>query len=314
MQRRMMSGQTSGTIATDMPRPGKPVLMHRLLRWMAIGGVILIGLVAVALFNNNFSLTHRSRVAFNAQLDADLDHAIGWIATHPRDSETNPALMYMISDMERMSGDTRLRTLLNDYAKHLSASFDPLDSVWSRLANREAAVPMLSGADLRGAGFEQKWDAYGIAPNNVQLTTEGRADMFSPTKYYWGLRHHQLLALVIYRDFNGGSPDLDRTMSHLSEKIARDAHYDFRVSDSYVQRTAFVLAAGRPDLIRDRWVERILDYQTSDGTWKYCWYGWCRGIFEFEMSSYSVHPTVQAAWALCMLKYRYPEWINEHYR
>jgi hypothetical protein len=128
------------------------------------------------------------------------------------------------------------------------------------------------------------------------------------------LRHHQLLALVIYRDFNGGSPDLDRTMSHLSEKIARDAHYDFRVSDSYVQRTAFVLAAGRPDLIRDRWVERILDYQTSDGTWKYCWYGWCRGIFEFEMSSYSVHPTVQAAWALCMLKYRYPEWINEHYR
>lgn len=308
-----MSGQASRTIAAGMPRPGKPVPMHRLLRWIAIGVAVLIALVGVALFNNNFSLIHRSRVAFNSQLDADLDQAIGWIATHPRDSETNPSLMYMISDMERMSGDNRLQTLLNDYAKHLSTSFDPLKSVWSRLINREATVPRLTVADLRGVGLEQKWDAYGIVPYTVELTTEERADMFSPTKYYWGSRRHQLLALVIYRDFNGGSPNLDRTMGHLSEKIARDAHYDFRVSDSYVQRTAFVLAAGRPDLIRDRWVERILDYQTSDGTWKYCWYGWCRGVVEFGMTVYPVHPTVQAAWALTMLKYRYPEWINEHY-
>jgi 4-amino-4-deoxy-L-arabinose transferase-like glycosyltransferase len=297
----------------DITASERSALVARLLRWTAIGAAPLTALVAAALLNNNFSLTHESRAAFNAQLDASLDHAIGWIAAHPRASETNPSLMYMISDMARISGDSRLQTLLSDYARYLSASLDPLDPVWTRLADPTASVPRLTIADLSAEGFERRWDAYAIVPNAVELTAEERADMFSPTKSYWGKRHHQLLALVMYRDFNGGSPDLDHTMNHLSEKIARDAHYDFRVGDSYVQRTAFVLAARRPDLIRDRWVERMLDYQTPDGTWKYCWYGWCRGVFEFGMSSYSVHPTVQAAWALALLKYRYPEWINEHY-
>ena len=117
----------------------------------------------------------------------------------------------------------------------------------------------------------------------------------------------------MYRHFNGGTPELDQTMNYLSEKIARDAHFDFRVSDSYIQRTTFVLAAGHPDLVRRRWVERILENQNADGSWSYCWYGWCRGIFEFNIYNPG-HATVQGAWALTMLKYRYPQWVEEHYR
>jgi 4-amino-4-deoxy-L-arabinose transferase-like glycosyltransferase len=314
---RFQSGSHPGRMSGhEIAASDRSVLVGRVLRGMAIGVVILIGLVAIALFNNNFSLTHRSRAAFNAQLEAAIDRATNWIATHPRDSESNPSLMYMISDMANMSGDPRLRSVLESYEKYLSEVYPPrpINFVWHRFVNRDARVPLITTSDLRSEGFELSWDAYAVASDKVDLAYADRVDMFSATKYYWGARQHQLLALAIYRDFNGGSPDLDRTMSHLSEKIARDAHYDFRVSDSYVQRTAFVLAAGRPDLIRDRWVERILDYQTSDGTWKYCWYGWCRGVFEFGMKVYPAHPTVQAAWALYMLKYRYPEWINEHYR
>ena len=57
--------------------------------------------------------------------------------------------------------------------------------------------------------------------------------------------------------------------------------YDFRVSDAYVQRNAFMIAAGQSDLVRSRWIERILDNQNPDGSWNYCWYGWCRGVMEF---------------------------------
>jgi hypothetical protein len=89
---------------------------------------------------------------------------------------------------------------------------------------------------------------------------------------------------------------------------------DFRLNDSFIQRTAFVLGAGRPDLIRPRWMDRILDHQNPDGSWNSCWYGWCRGVFEFRIDNGGDgHATVQAAWALTMLKYRYPQWINEHY-
>jgi len=118
----------------------------------------------------------------------------------------------------------------------------------------------------------------------------------------------------MYRRFNGRAPELDQTIDYLAGKIARDQHYDFRINDSYAQRVAFVLAAERPDLVRSRWVERVLDSQNPDGSWNYCWHGWCRGVFEFGYKYNPGHPTVQAAWMMTMLKYRYPTWIAEHYK
>ncbi len=289
---------------------------RRSLRWLAGACAILaIGLLLI-LVNNNFSLSGKSRAGFEAQLDGAMARATDWIVANPRAVENNPSLMYMVSDMAKMSGDPRLRDFVSGYDAYLImiAAPKPVNAVWHRFANPDAHVPLLPAYDLRNEGLEVRWDAYAVAPDKVELSYEERSDMFSPTKYYWGARHHQLLALVMYRNFNGGSPDLNQTIDYLSEKIARDAHYDFRVSDSYIQRTAFILAAGRPDLIRRRWVERILDNQTADGSWAYCWYGWCRGVFEFGAPPYPAHTTVQAAWALYMLKYRYPRWIEEHYR
>jgi len=276
---------------------------------------LALGLLLI-LVNNNYSARRGSRADFEARLDGAIAQATGWIVSHPRALENNPSLMYMVSDMAKMSDDPRLRALLNGYDAYLStvAQPKPVNAVWRRFVNPQAPVPRLTTSDLRSEGFELNWDAYAVAPAKVELSYTERLNLFSPTRYYWGERHHQLLALVMYRDFNGSSPDLDRTIDYLSQKIARDAHYDFRVSDSYIQRTAFILAADRPDLVRRRWVERILDYQTPDGSWNYCWYGWCRGVFEFGAPPYPAHTTVQAAWALYLLKYRYPSWIEENYR
>ena len=269
--------------------------------------------MAGALVYNNYSFHNLSRAQFDAQLDGALERATVWIAANPELSLKNPSVMYMIADMEKMSADPRLQSLLDEYHRRLLHPVELFDLVWIRLVDRRAPIPAIPFRAMRMEPYERIWDAYAIAPNNVGIYPAYRADMFSPTKYVWGVRQHQLLALVMYRDFNGDNAELDFTINHLSEKIARDAHYDFRVSDSYIQRTTFVLAAGRPDLVRPRWPERILENQTADGSWKYCWYGWCRGIFEFNITNPG-HPTVQAAWALTMLKYRYPQWIKEHYR
>jgi hypothetical protein len=79
-----------------------------------------------------------------------------------------------------------------------------------------------------GDVLETLWDAYAIAPDRVLISRAQRANVFSPSKYFWGRRHHQLLALDIYRYYNGGSAEIDATINHLAEKVARDAHYDFR--------------------------------------------------------------------------------------
>jgi len=294
-------------------QPAGRSAVQRVKKALLIFALLLVVLATFAYGYNNYSLAHTSRAQFDARLDPALDRAIDWITRNPSVSFGNPSVMYMIADMAKMSGDARLRAMMNDYAAFLEFPSRPLDPIWWRLIDRSHPLPAITTHYMRGEDFERRWDAYAVAPNNVGLSPAERANMFSPTKYYWGARHHQLFSLVMYRDFNGGNPELNQTMNYLSEKIARDQHYDFRVSDSYLQRIAFVLGAQRPDLIRSRWVERLLDNQQPDGSWKYCWYGWCRGIFEFGLTNPG-HPTVQAAWALTMLKYRYPQWIEEHYK
>ncbi len=313
----MTSGHdaVSGTIAARVPQTEKPVLVHRLLGWMALAIVMFLLTVAFALLNNNFSLTHPSRAAFDTQLDTELDKAIAWIAAHPDVSGTNPPLMYMVADIEKMTNDPRLLPVLaaNVDTLHTRYAFELLEPFWEHFANPAIELPYLDAYQLRGQGFDQKFFVYGIAPDKVRLSDEDMADLFSLDKYPWGARHHQILALIMYHDFNGHTPKVDDTLNRLVEKDARDQTYDFRVTDAYIQRNAFILGANRPDLIRSRWIERIMDNQTPDGSWQYCWYGWCRGVLEFG-TIYPGHTTIQGAWALALLKYRHPEWINEHYR
>ena len=316
---RRQLGMISGHDATTSEKPALAGShSRRMATRLAILVLLLTGvltIVGLTVFNNNYSLHRSPRADFSAQLDHAIETSTQWMLQHP-EIQGNPSLMFMIADMEKMSGDPRLRTMLDAYlrSRYVRNPTMPVSFVWVRFADPQIHVPILLVMDLMNTGFELRWDAYAVAPDRVELTDADRADMFSPSKYFWGRRQHQLLALDMYRYYNGGAEELDHTMNQLAEKVARDAYFDFRVSDSYYQRSAFTLGAGRPDLVRRRWIERILDYQRPDGSWAYCWYGWCRGIFEFQFEdSGADHSTVQAAWALYMLKYRYPQWIEQHY-
>ena len=311
----MLPGRAdAGTLDDSLPRTETRVLALRFLRWIAIAAVVFVLVVAFALFNNNFSLVHRSRAAFDKQLDTELDKSIAWIAAHPEISGTNPPLMYMVADIEKMTGDPRLLPVLAANVETLNTRYATyrLTPYWMRFVDPHAPLPFITEYELRSQGLDQRWFAYAIDPKRVYLSQEDRQNLFSLTKYKWGARHHQVLGLIMYRDFNGDSPKVDDTLRQLCLKEARDQTYDFRVTDAYVQRNAFMIAAGQSDLVRGRWIERILDNQTADGSWNYCWYGWCRGVAEFG-TVYPGHTTIQGAWALALLKYRHPEWIQEHY-
>jgi hypothetical protein len=140
--------------------------------------------------------------------------------------------------------------------------------------------------------------------------------MFSPDKFRTGKATHQLLALYVYRKFNGHPAELERLMDRVENRIATEAAFDFRVTDLYLQRIAFLLAAGRPDLVKPRWIERALAAQQSDGGWYYNWYGWAPHPFTYTFSDdhSAPHTTAQGMWLTHMLKYRYPDWIDKHYK
>jgi 4-amino-4-deoxy-L-arabinose transferase-like glycosyltransferase len=318
---RRQSGMISGDDATA---PEEPALAGHLLRWIATNVAILILLVAVVLaavgltvFNNNYSLHRISRADFSSELDHAIDTSTQWIVHHP-EIQGNPPLMFMVGDMAEMSGDPRLHSFVESYlaSNRVRVPGRPITWYYAHWVDPSVPVPLIPAWEVPYLGWQDRWFAFSTAPDRVELTSADHADLFSPTKYSWGIRLHlQLIALDIYRHFNGSSAELDSVINPVSAGVARDQYWDFRVNDAYYQRNAYILAAGKPDLIRSRWIERMDDYQHPDGSWSYCWYGWCRGVFEFSLGEEDPgHSTVMAAWGLYMLKYRYPQWIEQHYR
>jgi hypothetical protein len=304
--------------AVPTPEPPRKSLFRRIFIWAAVAFVVVIILAAVAVINNNHSFHDPSRAEFTAQLDRAIETSTQWIVQHP-EVQGNPPLMFMVGDMAEMSGDPRLKEFVEIYlaSPRVKVPGQPWTWYWAHWADPSVPLPTLTPEMMPYMGWQNRWFTYGTAPDKVQLTAEDKANLFSPTKYSWGIRlHFQLIALDIYRHYNGDSPQLEATLIPVTNGVANDAYWDFRVSDSYYQRAATLLAAGRPDLVKKRWIERILDAQSPDGTWGYCWFGWCRGVFEFSLSPAKYgydHSTVQAAWALYQLKYRYPNWIEQRF-
>ena len=315
-----MSASPSPTPApADTPAAAKP--KKPLLRWLVLACLaafaVLVLLFGVGVLNNNYSLHRRSRAEFSAQLDHAIEASTQWILDHP-ENYGNPPLMFMVGDMAEMSDDPRLQQYVQGYlaSKWVHVPGHPTTWYYARWAFPTLSVPLIPRSYVPYLSWQDRWFGYASAPDKVEITPEDHADLFSPTKYHWGIRlHFQLIALDMYRRFNGPSPELNAVINPVAEGAANDGFWDFRLTDMYYQRIACLLGAGRPDLVRSRWMERMLDAQTADGSWNYCWHGWCRGVADFSLTANDPgHSTVQAAWALYMLKYRYSDWITKNYQ
>jgi hypothetical protein len=226
-----------------------------------------------------------------------------------RDRQANVYLTYMVQNCAVLSGDAQLRT----YAERVYKQ-DP-DPSRARLIDPSLPFINPSSSDLSNSVDYQRWVLHAISRKELNLTETDRAEMFNPDKHRTGRATHQLFALIVYRQFNGETPALNGLIRRISTRIAQEASLDFRVTDLYLQRIAFLLAAGQSDLVQARWVERALAAQETSGGWHYCWYGWCPTPYDFTIEeAESTHTTAQGLWLTCMLKYRYPEWIRAHYR
>ena len=286
---------------------------------------LLVLATGLAILNNNFSFSQPTRAEFVKSLDHSLAASTEWTISQYAAGDlrlgmtdegkrfiANAILSHMLVDCASTSGDLRLQQLAAQFADARRTNPD----LWAKLVDPAIVTNRFEDRELVGLEMYQRWILHGIAPAEVHLSAPDLEDMFSPSKYRTGKATHQLFSLYIYRQFNGDTPALQRVMNPVEDRIAAEAAFDFRVTDLYLQRIAFLLAVGRPDLVKPRWVERALDAQQSDGGWHYTWNGWgpppFRYTFSYEHSW--AHSTAQGMWLACMLKYRYPQWIDTHYK
>ena len=298
-------------------------------RWLrriaASVGILLVLALGAAVLNNNVPIRRPSRAEFVGNLDRTLTRSTGWVLGQYRQTATvsvstpegrsllyNSATAHMVVDCASLSSEPQMKALGSSFVDAWKVEANVLGKMVDPAMPTNAA----SDHELQSLAEYQRWILHGAAPNDVALSPKERDDMFSPDKYRTGKATHQLFALSFYRKSKGSTPELDRLMQEIEERIAWEAAIDFRVTDLYLQRLAFLLAAGRPDLIRPRWVERAFAAQQIDGGWLESWHGWSRTPYRFSFRDElpTAHSTAQGMWISYMLKHRYPEWIDQNYK
>jgi hypothetical protein len=248
--------------------------LQRLLFFFGLVVILVPGVLAGLMwFDNNSSIRALSRGEFVRKLDHALPASRAWVLAVGEGSSvvvnqegvallSNPALMHMVADCARASGDPRLQSLATSYFHMVSTPY-----WWGRLVDPSSRFERPPDDYLRDLEQYQRWFMHAMAPGEYPLSAEDRVDMFSPDKYRTGNLTHQLFALYFYRNFNGATPNLDRLIRRISVRIASEAAIDFRVTDLYLQRIAVLLAVGQLDLVKRRWVERALAAQQPNGGW-----------------------------------------------
>lgn len=320
----------SGALGAKMGIPvGRAAARGTFLRWLrriaASGAILLVLALGAALLNNNVSIRRPSRAELVGNLDRTLARSTDWTLEQYHQTATgnvstpegrsllsNSATAHMVVDCASLSSEPRMKALGSSFVDAWKAEANVMGKMV------EPAMPANAPSDRELQSLEeyQRWILHGAAPNDVPLSPKETEDMFSPDKYRTGKATHQLFALYFYRKSKGSTPEMDRLMQKIEERIAWEAALDFRVTDLYLQRLAFLLAVGRPDLIRPRWVERVFAAQQIDGGWLESWHGWNRTPYRFSFTDgqTSAHATAQGMWISYMLKYRYPEWIDRNYK
>lgn len=304
--------------APELPEQQKAKSKLRsLLLFLLFSSAGFVLLLAGLLINNDYVLVSPSKTQFLAELDHAIAISTEWMSNHRKEVMGNPPLMHMVGDMAAMSNQPAVQQIVFDYVHGKLTRQEGRKITWyyARMADGTTEVPTMTVLDIEDVNWQDRLDAYGVAPNKVELPVKERTLLFSPNAYTWGTRLHQLIGLDVYRRFNGPSPELDAVINPVSEAVAREGSFDFRVNDMYYQRIWTLFGAGRPDLVRKKWVLQLLASQRPDGTWPSCWYGWCRGIFQFSMGPGDpAHASVQGAYALYLIKYRYPQWIDQNFK
>lgn len=267
----------------------------------------VVAAVSFGVANNNFPRASTPRAEFEEKLNRSYLAASEWMRA--QDWEPNTYLTYMVQNCAVLSGDARLRTFAERVYR---LNPDPPNA---RMIDPSAPFFSPSSRYVEQLSDYQRWLLHAISRKEFSLTEADKAEMFRADKHRTGRATHQLFALLFYREFNGETPALNALIRRISERIAQEAALDFRVTDLYLQRITFLLAAGQSDLVQPRWVERALARQAPSGGWFYGWYGWQPTPYRFEIEEVeNSHTTAQGLWLTCMLKYRYPEWVSAHYR
>ena len=285
---------------------GKPLARQLISTCLLFCSAALIFSVTALLYNNlSFSDTQTSL----RQLDSAIAGGENWVSQHTLEilTEKNAALITMLAECSRVKANptfdhivkTFMQTPIWDYSQCWKKEVDPN---WPFLNKR-----YLNKA-ISEEYIDNKWALYALAPDMANITP-GQMRLFDPECWHGRQLTHQLFALTLLRERTGANETIDKLINHICHRLHRELLCDIAVVDIYIQKVTFILRADHPNLIRRRWLERIVKNQMPDGGWNDRWLCFTSGrrpAFN-SVPPANQHATIQAITALYLARYRYPE-------
>jgi hypothetical protein len=256
----------------------------------------------------------------NQQIDSTLIKSIGWLQANQStiEKDHNSALWWMLKEASEITDKPELAEIYTHY-KRTYLDRRPLN-IWSPYFTpfyKPEAPDILEMIDLHDY---QIFFIYALSCDD-ELATEPviqkqLESSFCSLHFLHPrcITHQQIGVRLLQKGNCGDQTKLITLSSELIDTIQTELTWDFRVGDAYLQRNLMLAEAGRIDLIKPVWIQRILEAQNPDGGWDDIHpiitlmddkiFGLTSMLPTFKKSKSTFHATAQGIWLLSLLQQR----------
>ena len=235
----------------------------------------LLSLLAASMVVYTGWIANRStEMPSHQELQATLEKGISWLEMHQENvlADPNPALWWMLKDSAELTGDIRLRDMVDAYLTKMRANTH--NSPFMRMVDPESPVRMSLALAQPLADYNY-YILYGMTCDSSLAVTDvvlrySRADMCGPLYLLKPVCvTHQLMgARFVYEN---GCGDVEKTaglITELQSMVATRQSMDARVDDGYLQGVMMLAATGGYRHIKPAWVRNVMAAQRPDGGWE----------------------------------------------
>ncbi len=246
------------------------ITMNRFLKLTLRGfialSIVVIAALVVAVYQNNKTTSSPTKT----ELQSSLDNAVEWLYINEQTimRNHNPALWWMLKEAADISDRKRLKAFYQKYkSKHLDRT---PDNLWTSFFKSYYKPHVPDITELMRLADYQIFFLYGLTCDKnlgeePVIRKQLKSDFCIAHFIYPRCITHQQIGVRLLQQRNCGNHD--QLSTELLDIIDTEITWDFRVTDSYLQRALVLAESGRLSTVKPIWQKRILDAQMQDGGW-----------------------------------------------
>ena len=269
--------------------------------------LLTVLLVCLGIYNNNIDVEQPTK----NEISIALNDAVKWLEVneHVIVKDHNPALWWILKEAYLVMNNKHLEKIYLNY-KHTFLDSAPRN-VWSPYFYDNYKPVIEDIFELYPMHEYQLLFVYSLSCSaNIKdesiIQKQLKSDFCSNHFLHTRCVTHQLMAVRRLNKSQCGSYEL--LSDELLGIIRQEIIYDYRVTDSYIQRALMLAESNRP--LKPIWISKILAAQKDDGGWADFYPLMKLGSLQIGSASISIkkgpkksdfHITAQAIWLLSLL-------------